>query len=128
MASLKFPGNLGDGKTGIRTELSLIYFVEEGTHIIFSPALDLSGYGNSETEAKESFQIVLQEFISYGMNKKTLLRDLEDHGWKVKGSKSKPQIQGPDLADMLKANNELEDIFQKKDFKKYNQDLLIPAF
>lgn len=128
MSNLKFSGNLGDGKTGIKTELSLIYFIEEGTHIIFSPALDLSGYGNNEIEAKESFQIVLQEFISYGLNKKTLLQDLENHGWKVKGSKNKPQIQSPDLADMLKSNSELEDIFQKKDFKKYNQDLLIPAF
>lgn len=128
MSNLKFSGNLGDGKTGIKTELSLIYFVEDNTHIIFSPALDLSGYGNTEIEAKESFQIVLQEFINYGMNKKTLLKDLEDHGWKIRGNKKRPKIQSPDLSEMLKSNNELEDIFQTKNFQKYNQDLLIPAF
>ena len=128
MSSLKFSGNLGDDKTAIKTELSLIYFVEEGTHIIFSPALDLSGYGNDEQEAKDSFEIVLQEFISYGMNKKTLMQDLKEHGWKIKGNKNRPKIQSPDLSEMLKSNSELEDIFQTKNFQKYNRDLLIPAF
>lgn len=128
MSNLKFSGNLANGRDGIKTELSLIYFVEDETHIIFSPALDLSGYGNTESEAKDSFQIVLQEFITYGMNKKTLLKDLQDHGWKVKGSPKNPKIKSPDLADMLKSNQELEDIFHTKNFQKYNQDLLIPAF
>jgi len=128
MSDLKFSGNHSDGKTGTKTELSLIYFVEEGTHIIFSPALDLSGYGNNEEDAKASFNTVLEEFISYGMNKKTLLKDLENHGWKIGGNKRKPKIQSPDLTEMLKSNRELEDILQTKNFHKYNQDLLIPAF
>lgn len=128
MSDLKFSGNLGDGKTAIKTELSLIYFVEDGAHIIFSPALDLTGYGNSENEAKDSFEIVLQEFINYGINKKTLLKDLEAHGWKIRGNKNNPKIQSPDLSHMLRANSELEEIFHSKNFQKYNKDLLIPAF
>ncbi len=128
MSKIKFSENFGGEKTGIRTELSLIHFMEDATHIIFSPALDLSGYGNTESEAKDSFQIVLQEFINYGMNKKTLLKDLENHGWKIKGGSKSPNIQSPDLAYLLKTNTELEDIFHTKDFHKYNQELLIPAF
>ena len=34
-----------------------------GLTVIYSPALDLSGYGSSEDEAKGSFEIALEEFI-----------------------------------------------------------------
>jgi len=46
--------------------------------------LDLSGYGDSEDEAHNSFQTVLTEYLRYTVNKKTLGIDLESHGWSIK--------------------------------------------
>src|SRR5690606_9995731 len=101
MSRLQFSGKLVNGGSKIKTDLSLISFVEEGTHIIYSPALDLSGYGNSEEEAKESFQVVLQEFLSYCMNKKTLYTELERLGWSIKRNKKHPRITSPELSNLL---------------------------
>ncbi|HON53773.1 MAG TPA: hypothetical protein PLS12_11235, partial [Bacteroidales bacterium] len=51
--------------------LSLIKFKEDKAAIIYSPALDLSGYGNTFEDAKKSFSTTLQEFIKYTHNKRT---------------------------------------------------------
>lgn len=128
MSNLIFKGNLKSGDKGIKTNLSLISFIEDGVHIIYSPALDLSGYGNTEGEAKDSFEIVLSEFFNYCMNKKTIFDELKRLGWKVKGSKKHPKVQSPDMSELLKSNTDLEDIFQKKEFHKYNKEVMIPAF
>lgn len=50
-------------------DLSLIPFNEGDVIIIYSPALDLSGYGYNEKEAKESFEITLEEFLNYIIEK-----------------------------------------------------------
>jgi len=39
--------------------------------------LDLSGSGNTEEEAKNSFEIVLSEYFKYTQHKKTLARILK---------------------------------------------------
>lgn len=128
MSNLIFKGNLQSGDTGIKTNLSLLSFVEEGIHIIYSPALDLSGYGNTEGEAKESFEVVLSEFFNYCMNKKTVFDELKRLGWKVKGNRKHPKVESPDMSELLKNNTDLEDFFQKKEFYKYNKEVMIPAY
>jgi len=128
MAKLTFTENLERGKSGINTKLSLLSFKEDGAYIIYSPALDLSGYGNTEEEAKESFQVVLEEFITYCMNKKTFYEELKRLGWHIKGGKTDPEIKSPDWTDLLKNNPELEDILENKQFTKFNQEVNLPAF
>lgn len=49
--------------------------------IIYSPALDLSGYGNTINEAKESFKIALEEFIRYTLNENTFNDVMKKLGW-----------------------------------------------
>ncbi len=66
--------------------LQLFAFVEEHTHHLYSPALDLFGYGDTEQEAEESFSIVLEEFVRYTTNKGTLRKELERLGWSVKNN------------------------------------------
>lgn len=56
---------------------------EEGINYIYSPALDLTGYGKNVKEAKESFEVTLKEFIDYTDNKKTIFDELEHLGWLV---------------------------------------------
>ena len=48
MSRVQSSGKMVKERPNIKTELSLIAFIEDGTHIIYSPALDLSGYGNTE--------------------------------------------------------------------------------
>lgn len=112
--------------TGVETKLSLFSFEEDGLNVIFSPALDLFGYGKTEQEAKESFITVLQEFINYTSNKKTLFKELERLGWKIKGSKRNRKLKSPDVATMVKENKELSDLFENKSFKKYDQVVELP--
>ncbi|EMS34611.1 hypothetical protein C943_03298 [Mariniradius saccharolyticus AK6] len=128
MSNLSFKGDLRTGGTGIKTQLSLIHFIEDNVHIIYSPALDLTGYGNNEVEAKDSFQVVLGEFMTYGLNKKCLFEELKKLGWKVRGSKKKPKVESPDISDMMKVNADLGEVINKKDYTKYHQEVLIPAY
>gem|GEM_PF-1268150 len=37
-------------------------------YIAYSPALDLSGYGKTEEEARDSFNIVLKGHFDYAIN------------------------------------------------------------
>jgi len=71
----------------VKTNLFLILFQEDEHFIVYSPALDLSGYGYSEQEAKDSFNTVLAEFINYTTTKNTFFDELKKHGWKIKGAR-----------------------------------------
>lgn len=66
------------GKVSLNLE---VHFHREGK-IFFASchSLNLAGYGYTEAEAWKSFEIVLQEYISYGQEHNTLLEDLKKHG------------------------------------------------
>ena len=64
----------------IKVTLDLYLFLDEECYIAYSPALDLSVYGATESEAKESFSIAFDEYISYGISQRTLVKDLRAHG------------------------------------------------
>ena len=82
MAKLKFRGTLqgSDGKA-VEVGLSLLSYQDEGLHVIFSPALDVFGYGNTEKEARSSFNETLEEFLRYTSNKGTLQAELLRLDW-----------------------------------------------
>ena len=71
-----FSGTWGDNKQSIDMLLSLISFEEDGAKIVYCPALDISGYGNSEQDANDSFAISLEEFFSYTTHKGTFNDEL----------------------------------------------------
>ena len=60
-----------DGSS-LTVKLDVYLFLDEGTYIAYSPTLDLSGYGETEEDAKESFSIVIEEYISYGLANRNL--------------------------------------------------------
>ena len=78
MAKLHLTADLGFGNGKYHVGLSLVEFEEDNVTIIYSPALDLSGYGYSQPEAKQSFWEALPEFLRYTNNKKTLDKVLKD--------------------------------------------------
>ena len=61
--------------------ISVYLFKEDSTVIAYCPSLDLSGYGLTNKEAKDSFGIVLQEYLDYGIQHGTLCGDLWKRGF-----------------------------------------------
>ncbi len=54
-------------------KLPLTHFQDENqVHFVHSPDLDVTGYGNTFEEARQSFDLVLANFIDYTQKKGTL--------------------------------------------------------
>jgi hypothetical protein len=75
-------------KTDIKTRIPVVFFEEGDKVIAYSPALDLSTFGNSEEQARERFieasAIFLDEITEMG----TLAEVLQECGWQK--TKTKP--------------------------------------
>lgn len=123
MSNLHISANLGFNDDKYHVGLSLIEFKEEDVTIIYSPALDLSGYGYSEVEAKNSFSEALHEFFRYTNNKKTLDKVLKKLGWTVKGSKKRPKFNPPKDSDLVISNPLYNEIVNKKNYKVSREDV-----
>ena len=126
MAELKFSGIISHGDTDIIVNLQMYLFKENGSFIVYCPALDLSAYGDTEDYTKKAFEETLNINFEYMMNKGTFFDDLKKHGWKIKGKKQR-KIKAPTFDEMLKRSDALQDITHNKDYTKYTQGVSIPA-
>ena len=112
-----------DGSYNIK--ISVVQFKEDDTVIIYCPALDLSGYGASDDEAKRSFQTVLLEYIRYADNKGTLDADLKAHGW-TRVKQKTPSMIPPTMTDLLATNENFSQIFNTQPvFQKYDMPMQV---
>ena len=127
MKQLHYKGKFSGQKGTVDLQIPLISFIDDNTHIFYCPALDLSGYGIDETDARTSFDIVLEEYLNYTINKGTLWSDLKKLGWTVKKSKQKPATP-PTLTELLGRNEEFSRIFNNYPFKKFNTGVSLPAY
>jgi len=123
MDKLHLTAELGFGNGKYNVGLSLVEFEEDNVTIIYAPALDLSGYGYSQPEAKQSFFEALHEFFRYTNNKKTLDKVLKDLGWSVKGSKKKPKFNPPKDSDLVSLNPLYNEIVNSKNYKVSREDV-----
>lgn len=114
------------GKNRIKCNLPLIIFKEDDNVITYCPALDLSGYGSTEEEAKKSFEITLSEYFRYTLNKKTLAEDLKKQGWTIRKSLKKEPIP-PTMELLLQKNEDFSRIFNTHDFQKRSTIVDMPA-
>lgn len=123
---LSFEGNYANSEGNVKAKLFLIHFVDEnGVHIIYSPHLDLSGYGNTKEEAKTAFEDAFKDFMDYTLKKKTLGKLLDKLGWKIKGSMKKPRkFVTPKLEDLLDKSY-VSDIFNKYKTETYHEEVAI---
>lgn len=117
MSNLQLTADLGLSNSKYYIGLSLVEFEEDNVTIIYSPALDLSGYGYSQIEAKQSFSETLQEFFRYTNSKKTLDKVLKELGWSIKGSKKNPKFNPPKDSDLVSKNPLFNDIVNNKSYK-----------
>lgn len=102
-----------DGKKSIELNISIFLWEENSIFYAYSPALDLTGYGYSKEEARESFEIMLQEFLVYTNDKKTIFKELERLGWAV--NKKKKRVVSPDFEDMLSDNEHFKELYKTRD-------------
>jgi hypothetical protein len=111
---------------GVEVRLALLSYIEEDTHVIYSPALDLYGYGNDEYEARASFEITLEEYITYTAEQHTLSADLQRLGWRI--DPTTHNVSMPPFASLLIHNEHLNDVVTNRPFKKFDQSTRLPAF
>ena len=83
---LSFKGEFKDGDTKIIIKVGVSLFREENVFVAFCPALDMSGNGEDENEAKKSFEHSMSIYMEFCVRKNTLVADLKKHGWNVNGS------------------------------------------
>ncbi len=117
MSNLSFSADAGFVNGTYYVGLSLVEFKEEDVIVIYSPAFDLSGYGYSQKEAIESFNVAFHEFMKYTHTKKTLNKVLLKLGWQLKGSKNKPKFNPPKDSDLIAKNPIYSEIVNNKDYK-----------
>ncbi len=122
-----FAGDFGNEKVNVKVQLDIISFEEEGTRICYSPALGLSGYGTDEEQAKKSFEISLEEFLKYTINKNILIEELKKLGWEVKGRKNNRIFKPPYLDQLFQNREYLSDIVRNKNFSRTTRDITLPA-
>lgn len=118
-------GHYRNGRNAIDVKLSLIEFEEDGLHFVYSPALDLTGYGKTELEAQDSYGQAMEEFLRYTTTKKTILKELGRLGWKIS---KKKMVAAPSLTELIQSRDYLVEIFTEKQYRKKDQTVSIPAF
>jgi hypothetical protein len=124
---LRAKGKFAHKQTAVTVDIELVQFEEDGVIFVFSPALDLTGYGKDEEEAQKSFTIMLREFLEYAVIKHTLLKELKRLGWHIKGKEFKV-ITAPSLPSLMPKNAELARLFTSKTVKTIPRQITIPAF
>lgn len=121
MAKARFKGTFNQGEYLITISLSLSIWDEKEITFVYSPALDLTGYGTSEEEAKQSFQIMLDEFVNYAHKKKTIFDKLESLGWSV--NRKKKRVHAPDLEELRTDNDAFRNLLKKSNVRSENQNV-----
>jgi len=122
---LKQPFGKGADSGSIECKVDVIMYEEEDIHYVYTPALDLMGYGKTADEALRSWEVVLEEYLAYTSNKNTLVKDLENHGWKIK--KSLNQFQPPAFSWLLQNNEQLSEMYNNRDFLKTSRVITVPS-
>lgn len=115
MAEYIFQGGYKNTLGEARVNLLLIHFKDEsGIDFIYSPHLDLTGFGRSLKAAKKSFEIVFEDFIDYTLKKKTLSKVLTKLGWEMKGNAKRPKkLLAPSIASVISENDYVSELFDK---------------
>ncbi|MEZ4888495.1 MAG: hypothetical protein R3E32_27455 [Chitinophagales bacterium] len=107
----------------MNVQLAVLKFIDDGIHFFFVPALDIVGYGQSESEAETSFGLSLEEFIEYTLQKNTYQSELQELGW----SFSDQQLNPPTLDYLIAVREDVKEIVQNKEFNKIHHTVFLPS-
>lgn len=67
--------------TDLSAQLSVLFYEEDGIHYAYCAALDILGYGYTEKEAKDSFEVMVRETLADAVSNGTLVALLQSCGW-----------------------------------------------
>jgi len=126
MSDFKFDATLQVRNAKLQAHLDIYSFIDNGIYIMYCPALDMSGYGSTEDEARDSFEEVFSTSMQYMLNKNSLHEDLKKHGWNIRGKKSH-DLKSPKFEDMYKSNKDFKEIIDNKPYQRTYKNVLIPA-
>lgn len=104
----------------IQIEVPVIYFEEDGVFFANVPVLDITGYGNTEKEASDSLDIMLDEFIAYTSKNNTLDAALKELGWTKKSGL-------PSLVDQIKGDDHLQNIINTHNIRTDKKHISLPT-
>ena len=104
------------GNSQIEVNLSVLYWIDNSIHFFYSPALDLTGYGNTEKEAWSSLEHTLSAFIAYTENNNTLFLELEKLGWAI--DQKNKLAQPPSDQELLADNATYKELLNKPNVLK----------
>jgi hypothetical protein len=104
--------------------LALFSYIDEGVHVVYAPALDLFGYGTDEAEARQSFDLVLDEYLIHTAQNHTLTADLRANGWNF-GPDSQI-VTAPELHETLRRNPDFYQLIQSRPFRKFDRVMVLP--
>lgn len=124
-----FEGKYQNKSTGIKVRLLLVHFQDEHkVHFVYSPHLDLTGYGNNITEAKKSFGIVFEDFIDYTIKEKTIEKVLTGLGWELKETENhQAHILAPSITSIINDNEYVSEIFDKYPVNTFHKEVGLPV-
>ena len=71
-------------------KVPVVLFQDEGMWFAHCAALEITGYGRNEQEARESFEVMLDEFFRYTTEEGTLHSELRRMGWQVEAHTPPP--------------------------------------
>ncbi len=131
MANYLFEGGYKNQSGEVRTQIILLHFIDnKNIHFIYSPHLDLTGYGNSLVDAQSSFTIAFEDFVDYTLTKNSLGVVLKELGWKIKGTTKNPKkLKAPAMSEVMKKNNYVSEIFDNyPTVQTSQQEVRLPAF
>ena len=125
MENRKVEGRFDEEAGVAEFNLLLMEFVDENAiHFIYTPHLDLSGYGKTQEEAFESFEVALNEFLSYTREEQNLARILMDLGWKVEGQTGQfRRAVAPAISTLIKRNSYISEIFDNYPVHTFYQSM-----
>lgn len=127
MSNYKVRATFEEQGIPIETTLHLISFEEDGNHIVYSAAMDMTGYGKSEAEAIKSFEITLEEFVRYTMAKNTMYNELERLGWSISG-KNQKTAKPPSFEMLQQKNPEFQHMIESIPHTMIRQSMRIPQY
>ncbi|MBO4670436.1 MAG: hypothetical protein J5640_01140 [Bacteroidales bacterium] len=110
--------------TNIRVWLDVFSYKEDGVQMMYAPALDLCGYGATMDEAKKSFEVVVTEYLRFGLENGTLKDDLSAHGWT--SSSEMQEYESPDILSIIRSNKQLQTVMHRN-YRKISKRLSVPV-
>ena len=117
MQNVNLSGDFSNEKANVHFNMGLFQFQEDGIVIVYSPSMDISGYGKNEAEAKTSFQETMSTFLDYALKKNILLAEFKRLGWNItKADLKKNRVKVPPLADLIQKNDYLAEILNEPAF------------